>query len=421
MLGIVQLHSHLGQFVIFWGPFLFFGASLVIAELVFGVSPLPRAAGLRAGPSWTRSPFLWSGVALISVGCFVGHAPALSVVIPLLVGALALVLRYLAGGEALAARSYYREERNQRDVKSMRPAGSDGAPAEVAGGAIPAIGAQEHVYALVLLFVAMLLLFGTELVFIQDSFNDRMNTVFKLYYQAWEMLAIVGAYVLYYLGSEAFRCVSFRSVSPVVNAMRAPGERRAGMASGRHVPPRAVSAVWLGVAAVFLAAAFVYVPSAIESRAQGFGGIPTLDGLAYYARFQPDDAAAIEWLNQHVSGTPTIVEATGGSYGPNGEVAWMTGLPTLLGWNFHEVQWRGPSIVSEENQRKADLDTIYRSTDQSLTLAILKKYGATYVYVGPLEQEAYPNDSAGLDKFRLFMDVVHQNPGVTIYRARGTS
>ena len=421
MLGIVQLHSHLGQFVIFWGPFLFFGASLVIAELVFGVSPLPRGVGWGAGPAWTRSPLVWTGVALISIGCFVGHAPALSVVIPVLVGALALVLRYLAGGEALNSRPDDRDEGNKHDLKSARPAGSDGAPAEVAGGAIPATGAPEHVYAFVLLFVAMLLLFGTELVFIEDSFHDRMNTVFKLYYQAWVMLAIVGAYALYYLGSEALRGVFIRSSSSAAGVVRATSERRAGTARGRSVPLKALSAVWLGVAVVFLAAAFVYVPSALESRAQGFGGIPTLDGLAYYARFQPDDAAAIEWLNQNVTGTPTIVEATGGSYGPNGEVAWMTGLPTLLGWNFHEIQWRGPSIASEENQRKADLDTIYRSTDQNLTLAILKRYGATYVYVGPLEQEAYPNDSAGLDKFRLFMDVVYQNPGVTIYRVRGNS
>ncbi|MGH2461788.1 MAG: DUF2298 domain-containing protein [Chloroflexota bacterium] len=420
LLGIVQLHSHLGQFIIFWGPFLFFAASLLIAELVFGTSPLLRRSGGRPGPAWTRSPLVWGGVALVSIGCFVGHAPALTVIIPMLVGALAMVIRYLAASDSPVAPLTSTVERGQPYSTPASLAGGGGAPAEIAGGASAASFATEHVFVLVLLFVALLLLFGTELVFIKDSFDDRMNTVFKLYYQAWEMLAIVGAYVLYYLGSGAFGGIWRRSgVSPVNSTRLAGHNAETGGASPPLPVPRAVSMVWLGVAVVLLAAAFVYVPAALESRSQGFGTVPTLDGLAYYARQQPDDAAAIQWLDQHVSGTPTIVEATGGSYGPNGEVAWMTGLPTILGWNFHEVQWRGASIVPEENQRKADLDTVYQSTDQSQVLAILKKYDVTYVYVGPLEQAAYPNDAVGLDKFRAFMDVAYQNPGVTIYKMRG--
>ncbi len=419
MLGIVQLHSHLGQFVIFWGPFLFLGASLVVAELVFGVSPLPRQVILKAGPAWTRSPLVWGGLALIAIGFFIAHAPALTVVIPILVGALALVLRYLVGSGSFVPRPDGESEAGRTSAASSERSGRGGAPAEVAGGAVPASCAPEHVYALVLLFVAFLLIAGTELVFIEDSFHDRMNTVFKLYFQAWEMLAVVGAYTVYYLGSGVLG--KRRSAShPIVSLANRPSSPDAKHPSASTTGlPRAISAVWLGVTAVLVAAASVYVPAAIESRSQGFSVVPTLDGLAYYARFQPDDAAAIAWLNQNVKGTPTIVEATGNSYGPNGEVAWMTGLPTILGWNFHEVQWRGPSIVPEENRRIADLDTIYRTTDQNLVQSILKKYGVTYVYVGPLERQAYPNDSAGLDKFRLFMDVAYQNAGVTIYKVRG--
>lgn len=395
LLGIVRLHSHLQQFLIFWGLFLFLAASLLVAELVFGMSPLPRLHR-HAGPAWTRSPVVWVGVAVVAVGCYVAHAPALTVVIPMLVAAFALVLRYLAGSdvaevgplaEATARRELARSERG------------NGRPAEIAGGATPASWAPEHVFVFILLFVALLLLFGTELVYIRDAFDDRMNTVFKLYYQAWQMLALAGAYAVFYLGSR----------------VKLPTrERQRALAA---VAPK----VWLGVVAVLVAAAFIYVPASLESRSQGFTAASTLNGLAYYAQDQPDDAAAITWLNTHVTGTPTIVEAPGTSYSANSEVAWMTGLPTILGWDFHEIQWHGASIVGVVDERKRDINTIYQTASTAEALSLLKKYHATYVYVGPLEREAYKNDATGLTKFRLFMDVVYQNPGVTIYKMRDSS
>ena len=51
---------------------------------------------------------------------------------------------------------------------------------------------------LVLLAVAMLILVGAELFRVVDVFGNRMNTVFKVYYQAWLLLALVGAYALYH-------------------------------------------------------------------------------------------------------------------------------------------------------------------------------------------------------------------------------
>ncbi len=418
LLGIVEIHSHLRHFVIFWGPFLFLAGSLVIAELALGLSPLPRGAVGQAGPAWTRSPITWIVVALVAVGSLLARAPALAVVVPLLVGALALVLRYLAGsdvvGTVLATRTHEgRAGGRARDVDY------EGKRAEIAGGAVPASWAPEHIYIFVLLFVSVLLLLGTELVFIDDSFHDRMNTVFKLYYQAWVMLAIVGAYTLYYLGGRWLGVVNgAREVGTARAAQHAAVRRSSEYITGSS-RARLGAGAWLSLASILVGASFVYVPAALESRSQGFGTVPTLDGLAYYASISPDDAAGIAWLQQHVSGTPVVVEATGGSYSANGEVAWMTGLPTVLGWNFHEIQWRGPGIIPVENQRKADLDTIYRTTDRNVALGLLKKYQASYVYVGPLERAAYPNDQAGLDKFGTFMDIVYQNPGVTIYKVRG--
>ena len=48
----------------------------------------------------------------------------------------------------------------------------------------------------------LLLVLGTEFFYVGDVFNSRMNTVFKLYYQAWMMLALAGGFALYYLASR---------------------------------------------------------------------------------------------------------------------------------------------------------------------------------------------------------------------------
>jgi uncharacterized membrane protein len=322
------------------------------------------------------------------------------------VAAFVLILRYLTG--PLRSENSWSDGLDQHRTTSIAPPLDPERSVPVVGGSVPASWAREHVYVFVLLLVAMLLVFGTELVYVRDSFDNRMNTVFKLYYQAWVLLSLVSAYGVYYLGSGAFV-----RMAPVV---------KAGVLNSRAYLSRPVAVAWLLIVAVLVAGAFVYVPAALESRSNGFSGPTTLNGLSYYEQFQPDDAAAIDWLDRNVGGTPVVVEATGGSYSAFGEVAWMTGLPTILGWDFHEIQWRGASIIPIEDERKRDVDTIFTTTDSHLTQDLLNKYAATYVFVGPLEKQAYEkNGTAGLTKFGQFMDVVYKNPGVTIYKIRGGS
>ncbi len=55
---------------------------------------------------------------------------------------------------------------------------------------------------LILSSLAALLILGAEFFFIKDVFANRMNTVFKLYYQAWLLLAVGGGFALYYLSAR---------------------------------------------------------------------------------------------------------------------------------------------------------------------------------------------------------------------------
>ncbi len=49
---------------------------------------------------------------------------------------------------------------------------------------------RRRAFALVLLVFAWALSIGVEIVYIRDAFDDRMNTLFKFYYQAWTLYAI---------------------------------------------------------------------------------------------------------------------------------------------------------------------------------------------------------------------------------------
>jgi YYY domain-containing protein len=238
-------------------------------------------------------------------------------------------------------------------------------------------------FALILIGVGLLLPLAVEFVYLRDLFGTRMNTVFKFYFQAWVLLALAAAYAA---------SVALSRVHGL-----------AGMA-------------WrLGLTLLVLAG-LVYPVLAIPSKTGNFGGEPTLDGMAWLKAAHPDDYAAIRWLQANAPDGAVILEAPGDSYSYTGRVSALTGLPTPLGWDFHEFQWRGS--YDEPARRQPEIDILYNSVDPAQTLTLLDKYAITYIYVGRLERERY--NPSGLAKFERLMDVVYRQGEVTIYQRRGT-
>ncbi len=245
-------------------------------------------------------------------------------------------------------------------------------------------------FAVVCAGVGLLLTLSVEFFYLIDVFRVRMNTIFKFYFQAWVLMAVASAFAMYWLGRQ---------------------RKGLGWTAFRV-------GFW-----VLFAMGMVYPVLGNISRAGQFerqGDLdhrPTLDGTIYLAASQPDDYAAIAWLNQEVDGAPVLLEkpGTGGSsYVYEGRVSALTGLPTLLGWAGHENQWRGSYEIPRA--REPDIETIYNTLDPMAARTLLETYGITYVYVGPLERSAY--DPRALEKFGQFMDMVYQNEGVTIYKVR---
>lgn len=251
-------------------------------------------------------------------------------------------------------------------------------------------------FALACAVVALLLTLSVEFFYLIDVFRARMNTIFKFYFQAWVLMAIASAFAVYWLGRQ---------------------RKQLGQAE-RVVRGTFQVGFW-----VLLALGMVYPILGNISRAGHFERMgdldprPTLDGTIYLAAGQPDDYAAIAWLNEEVDDAPVLLEkpGTGGSsYVYAGRVSALTGLPTLLGWAGHENQWRGSYEIP--SAREPDIETIYNTLDPQTAIPLLDKYNVTFVYVGPLERSTY--DPRALEKFGQFMDVAYQNEGVKIYKVR---
>jgi YYY domain-containing protein len=240
---------------------------------------------------------------------------------------------------------------------------------------------SSTLFVLLIIATGLVLTLSVEFIYLRDTFGTRMNTVFKFYYQTWVLLALASAYGVYHII-----------------------ERARGL--GRPL--------FLAGVAVFSALGMVYPLVAGFDKAGDFAHQPTLDGLAWVRRHSPDEYGAVQWLNRHVRDTSIILEATGGSFTEYARVSSRTGLPTVLGWGGHELQWRGN--YEEPGRREPDINTIYSSLDTQQVLTLLEKHAISYVYVGPLERGKY--NPAALAKFDRFMEVVFQQANVTIYQRR---
>ena len=242
------------------------------------------------------------------------------------------------------------------------------------------------VFVLSIVSLALLLALGPEFLRVDDLFHNRMNTIFKLYYQAWTLLAIASAFGLYFL-----------------NSTKPP--------SG-SVYKWALRGWWVLAGGLFLAS--LYYPVEAVLTKGGNGGENTLDGLAYIARSSPGEYAAIQWLQENGKEGEGIVEAVGDSWSPYGRVSSSTGMPTVLGWPWHEHQWRGSREPFEG--REEDVRTIYTTPDASEAVRLLKEYDVQYVMVGPRERASY--GLGGLAKFPRIGEAVFESEDVTIYRVR---
>ena len=218
---------------------------------------------------------------------------------------------------------------------------------------------------------------------------DRMNTFFKLYLEAWLLFALGTAVLVFRRG-------------------------RRGVID-RWIWPARAGAALLAAAALFTTA--TAGRAAVSRHFAPYEG-PSLDGLRYLETLHPGEYRAVVWLRRTIEGTPVLLEAQGPSYQDFGRISMLTGLPTVLGWDYH-VKQRGNAETEIEARREA-VRSIYMSPEAGRIESYLRRYRVGYVYVGWLERKTYP--AAGLQKFRADkerFELVYENPETQIYRVAG--
>ena len=227
---------------------------------------------------------------------------------------------------------------------------------------------------------AALLVLVPEFVYLRDQFGNRMNTVFKFYYEAWVLWSILAAY---------------------------------GLAKSIGSSRITVRIVSIGLILISTGIGLVYSVTALADKTDFLNVLTrsniTLDGSNFYQVSNMDEWQAVKWLQNQPNSV--IVEAVGGSYTEFARISTFSGQATILGWPGHESQWRGG--YNEIGSRQQDIEQIYTSTDWTATELLLKKYRAKYIVVGNLERSAYALNE---EKFMNHMAVAFRMGNVTIYQ-----
>jgi Chlor_Arch_YYY domain len=331
-------------YLVHWGLFLFVLVPWLLFETIAWLRAVPLLDGLRWWRRWRgRVGGAVAAVAVVALGLALWGVHIAWLVVPLAAWAGALLLR--------------------PDLSPGRRA------------------------ALFLLGTGLTLTLVVEVVVLEGDIG-RMNTVFKFYLQVWTLFA--------------------------VSAAAAWGWLRDGRALWR---PR----LWHGwvaglVLLVWGAALFPVLGGTAKMKDRMAPEAPhTLDGMAYmdYARYfdqnwdmdLSQDAAAIRWLREHVDGSPVIVEGNTVEYRWGSRYAIYTGLPSVVGWNWHQRQQRGVVTSSDwVTDRIAEVAEFYGTTDPQVALDFLRRYGVRYIIVGQLERAYYPGP--GLDKFPAYEGIL---------------
>ncbi len=295
-------------------------------------------------------------------------------------------------------------------------------------------------FALLLAGAGAVLTVAPDFVYLRDNFAVRINTVFKLYYQGWILFSLAAGFAVW-------------SVLGGWTASRRP--RGWGLT---------LRGVYAGAFVVLFAAGMAYPVLAARARALVDTGrlatkaraeecrqmaretgitteCPRLAALALDGTptmVPADEYTAIQCLAKLESGGDAVLaEAPGGAYEPHkSRFSGLTGIPTLIGWQNHERQWRGdtyPRVTDwriENGQRRdraSDMEELYSTQDWARAWQIIDRYGIDYIVVGGAERtmiRQMAGDDAGrlsdyeqgLAKFEQMLTPVCQSGDVAVYR-----
>ncbi|NWG33844.1 MAG: glycosyltransferase family 39 protein [Chloroflexi bacterium] len=256
---------------------------------------------------------------------------------------------------------------------------------------------DEKRFVLFLIGTALFITILVEVVVVRGDIG-RQNTIFKFYLQAWFMLAAACGAALAW------------TLPAVVQWL--PGWR----------------AFWQGMMIFLVSGALLFTITGTSGkiRDRWIREAPhTLDAMIFmeYAQYDTygqrlnlsEDYRAIRWMQDNVQGSPVIVETApaGRQYEWHSRFTIYTGLPGVIGWQWHQQQQR--VLLSQQViDRGVEVNDFYNSLTAESARNFLKNYGVRYIIVGQLERAAYTPE--GIAKFEQFEGTLWR----AVYRDRQT-
>jgi YYY domain-containing protein len=253
-----------------------------------------------------------------------------------------------------------------------------------------------------LVATALLETLVVELVYLVGDIG-RMNVVFKLYMQAWLLLALAAGSGLVMLWTSQHKWT-----------LR--------------------TQLLFQLPLILLAAGALLFPllgttDKINDRMNP-SAPKTLDGMQYMLSSSyydmgvdmplEDDYYTIRWMQDNISGSPVIVEAQAYEYRWGNRYTIYTGLPGVVGWNYHQRQQRAILQNNAVQNRVDEVNKFYLTDDLDFVREFIDKYQVSYIIVGRLEKAFYPG--GGLEKFEsqagILWDQVFQYDSTVVYKVR---
>jgi YYY domain-containing protein len=256
---------------------------------------------------------------------------------------------------------------------------------------------------LLMIGTGLVLTLAVEVITLRGDIG-RMNTIFKLYMQVWMLFAVSAAAAFGWLLDEfPFWNLRWRTIYQI----------------GLYL---------------LLAGAFMFTVTATTDKISDRlnNEVPrTLDGMTYmnFSRHfdgqmmdLSQDYRAIRWMQDNVQGSPVIVEANCTEYRWCTRFTIYTGLPGVVGWNWHQRQQRALLANNTIFNRVSEIGMFYTTPDIDATLNFLKKYQVKYIVVGQLERNVYSAVNPmvdGVAKFEKYegkyWKAVYHDADTTIY------
>ena len=227
-------------------------------------------------------------------------------------------------------------------------------------------------YLLILILSNVLIIYGTEFLYIIDLFNNRMNTIFKFYFVSYIILNLISFYVIYRFLINIDYIKKYLAIIFILLIL--------------------TPSLWWTVAS-------------IKTRNNENLGLISINGLNYLSE---DDKEAILYIRENIPKNKIILEGVGKSYTKSNIFSSSTGRSTVLGWVNHQLQWRKDttSIVQLNNK----IENFYNNP--SPNNEIINQYNISYIIYSNYEKLIYKeSESSNFNQFNL----VFQNKKINIY------